>query len=143
MTMASILSLLIEAPPSCSGRNLEPLSRRHARTLLPVSVGLTSRNYMTANCRNMSISCKSTPSDRRNGTSIEASDEEQEGCSVEDESVWTKFVAETLLPTTQGKFRLRGYRHTVGSLSPRCLPPAAPPILTAHLKLVFASPLAD
>lgn len=27
--------------------------------------------------------------------------------------VWTKFVAETLLPTKQGKFRLRGYRHTV------------------------------
>ncbi|KAI7837493.1 hypothetical protein COHA_008684 [Chlorella ohadii] len=25
---------------------------------------------------------------------------------------WTKFVAETLLPTQQGKFRLRGYRHT-------------------------------
>jgi hypothetical protein len=27
--------------------------------------------------------------------------------------VWTKFVAETLLPTKLGKFRLRGYRHTV------------------------------
>ena len=27
--------------------------------------------------------------------------------------VWTKFVAETLLPTKQGRFRLRGYRHTV------------------------------
>lgn len=27
--------------------------------------------------------------------------------------VWTKFVAETLLPTKQGKFRVRGYRHTV------------------------------
>jgi len=26
---------------------------------------------------------------------------------------WTEFVAETLLPTQQGKFRLRGYRHTV------------------------------
>lgn len=25
----------------------------------------------------------------------------------------TEFVAETLLPTTSGKFRLRGYRHTV------------------------------
>lgn len=29
--------------------------------------------------------------------------------------VWTKFVAETLLPTKQGKFRLRGYRHTVSA----------------------------
>lgn len=27
--------------------------------------------------------------------------------------VWTEFVAETLLPTQMGKFRLRGYRHTV------------------------------
>lgn len=29
------------------------------------------------------------------------------------ELVWTKFVAETVLPTAQGKFKLRGYRHTV------------------------------
>lgn len=28
----------------------------------------------------------------------------------------TEFVAETLLPTTKGKFRLRGYRHTVSDL---------------------------
>lgn len=27
--------------------------------------------------------------------------------------VWTTFVAETLLPTKGGKFKLRGYRHTV------------------------------
>jgi hypothetical protein len=33
----------------------------------------------------------------------------------------TVFVAETLLPTRQGKFRLRGYRHKVrGYLSPLC-----------------------
>ena len=32
---------------------------------------------------------------------------------AEQPGVWTKFVAETLLPTKQGKFRLRGYRHTV------------------------------
>ena len=28
----------------------------------------------------------------------------------------TEFVAETLLPTLTGKYRLRGYRHTVMSL---------------------------
>jgi hypothetical protein len=33
-----------------------------------------------------------------------------EGCA-------TEFVAETLLPTRQGKFRLRGYRHTVSVFS--------------------------
>lgn len=27
----------------------------------------------------------------------------------------TEFVAETLLPTVSGKYRLRGYRHTVSS----------------------------
>eukprot|EP00887_Chlorella_sp_A99_P001171 scaffold14.g1171.t1 len=31
---------------------------------------------------------------------------------VSNPSIRTKFVAETLLPTKQGKFRLRGYRHT-------------------------------
>lgn len=31
----------------------------------------------------------------------------------DEKSVWTEFVAETLLPTNHGKFRLRGYRHTV------------------------------
>ena len=36
--------------------------------------------------------------------------------------VWTKFVAETLLPTKQGKFRLRGYRHTVSRRTPPLLP---------------------
>jgi hypothetical protein len=30
-----------------------------------------------------------------------------------DRLVWTKFVAETLLPTSYGRFRVRGYRHTV------------------------------
>lgn len=33
--------------------------------------------------------------------------------SPESDEVWTEFVAETLLPTNMGKFRLRGYRHTV------------------------------
>jgi hypothetical protein len=48
--------------------------------------------------------------------------------------VWTTYVAETLLPTGQGKFRLRGYRHTVRSAAWRgrpaaclCEPPAGSP----------------
>lgn len=36
------------------------------------------------------------------------------GAAAPHPQVWTKFVAETLLPTKLGKFRLRGYRHTVG-----------------------------
>jgi GTP cyclohydrolase II len=38
----------------------------------------------------------------------------QASCSS-DGDVWTEFVAETLLPTNMGKFRLRGYRHTIDS----------------------------
>lgn len=36
-----------------------------------------------------------------------------EAAAQQNPQVWTKFVAETLLPTKLGKFRLRGYRHTV------------------------------
>ena len=43
----------------------------------------------------------------------------------EQAQVWTKFVAETLLPTKQGKFRLRGYRHTVRCRRARPSLPAA------------------
>ena len=32
----------------------------------------------------------------------------------------TEFVAETLLPTRTGKYRLRGYRHTVGRSASVC-----------------------
>ena len=39
----------------------------------------------------------------------------QSDSSLGSGEVWTEFVAETLLPTTMGKFRLRGYRHTVDS----------------------------
>lgn len=34
-------------------------------------------------------------------------------CDVSDASVLTQFVAETLLPTKYGNFRLRGYKHSV------------------------------
>lgn len=44
--------------------------------------------------------------------SCRSNDTETSG-SGENNAVWTEFVAETLLPTNQGKFRLRGYRHTV------------------------------
>lgn len=29
----------------------------------------------------------------------------------------TKFIAETLLPTRHGKFRVRGYKHSVGGVA--------------------------
>ena len=40
----------------------------------------------------------------------------QEGPSLREQPFdCTEFVAETLLPTVSGKYRLRGYRHTVHS----------------------------
>ncbi|GLC37629.1 hypothetical protein PLESTB_001666300 [Pleodorina starrii] len=33
--------------------------------------------------------------------------------SIDEEQVVTKFIAETLLPTRHGKFRLRGYKHSI------------------------------
>lgn len=44
---------------------------------------------------------------RSNDTQTSASGENSKN------GIWTEFVAETLLPTNHGKFRLRGYRHTV------------------------------
>ena len=45
--------------------------------------------------------------------SCRSNDTQTSGSSENNTGVWTEFVAETLLPTNQGKFRLRGYRHTV------------------------------
>lgn len=36
---------------------------------------------------------------------------------IQEELVKTRFIAETMLPTRQGKFRLRGYKHSVSTLS--------------------------
>ena len=37
---------------------------------------------------------------------------------VEEVNVVTRFIAETLLPTKHGKFRLRGYKHSVSTGMP-------------------------
>lgn len=48
------------------------------------------------------------------GASCRSNETQASGSGDSEEStVWTEFVAETLLPTNHGKFRLRGYRHTV------------------------------
>jgi hypothetical protein len=35
---------------------------------------------------------------------------------IDESLVQTRFIAETLLPTKYGKFRLRGYKHSVSSM---------------------------
>ncbi len=52
-------------------------------------------------------------------------------CSLDDLDVRTEFVAETLLPTKHGRFRLRGYRHSVraGPLSQGRVIPLPVPLL--------------
>lgn len=45
--------------------------------------------------------------------SCRSNDTQTSASRGDNNGIWTEFVAETLLPTNQGKFRLRGYRHTV------------------------------
>lgn len=66
-----------------------------------------------------------------NNTETSASDDGDE------HAVWTEYVAETLLPTNQGKFRLRGYRHTVRDGTVLLLQTTSPGYFTSWL--VFCS----
>lgn len=40
--------------------------------------------------------------------------------NIDENKIVTKFIAETLLPTRHGKFRVRGYKHSVRATNPRC-----------------------
>lgn len=93
------------APVVIGDAGLAPLHwRHHRRSWLP-RVTVTTRQRVLAAAGVNSASSSSNGS----GAHVSSS-----SCSEEARSlVQTRFVAETLLPTSQGKFRLRGYRHTV------------------------------
>lgn len=84
---------------------------------------VAQRNIATCNSSNESIA--TTTSQSLNGrpavaSAFSAMVSELNGSSVvptkiEDEQVVTKFIAETLLPTRHGKYRVRGYKHSVCS----------------------------
>jgi hypothetical protein len=58
--------------------------------------------------------CRGAARPEYNGACDSSGIRKETSSSAEADAIWTEFVAETLLPTQQGKFRLRGYRHTVG-----------------------------
>jgi hypothetical protein len=68
----------------------------------------SSREALTPHC--VSNSNNASPI---NGVSSKASYLRVTNHDVDEKRVVTKFVAETLLPTKYGKFRLRGYKHSV------------------------------
>eukprot|EP00890_Picochlorum_soloecismus_P006234 jgi/Picsp_1/6611/NSC_03954-R1_gtp cyclohydrolase ii len=57
--------------------------------------------------------CRAASRPEYNGACDSSGTPNKRNPSAETDTIWTEFVAETLLPTQQGKFRLRGYRHTV------------------------------
>jgi len=61
--------------------------------------------------------CRAAYRPENNGACDSSGTPRKINSTAETDVIWTEFVAETLLPTQQGKFRLRGYRHTVGNFS--------------------------
>lgn len=106
--------LVLSVECSFSGREvLEPEHRfqhRQSVALVPGKMRSMQRNMMSipSILRKDITSSSSVVCRDANGTHIPIIGE-----AATNDIVWTKFVAETLLPTKQGKFRLRGYRHTV------------------------------
>jgi hypothetical protein len=106
--MRCLSSPLVDCPASCSGRLLpQPFSLiwqpQRPRHILRGANALINPQY--------SAHGGASGNGSGNGTQHVVSDEINSKSEVP--LIWTKFVAETLLPTGQGKFRLRGYRHTV------------------------------
>ena len=91
--------------PSCSGR----LHQQPSPAIHHYFARIPRASHMLIHRDTTSCSAS------QNGTQNGLHKHRDELTSREKEApiVWTKFVAETLLPTAQGKFRLRGYRHTV------------------------------
>jgi hypothetical protein len=55
-----------------------------------------------------------------NETGISASSAGGKSAPIREDLVKTRYIAETLLPTRHGNFRLRGYKHSVSALWPAC-----------------------
>jgi len=104
--MRCLSSPLVDCPASCSGRLLPQsfsLIHRPQRQILRLTNALIHPQH--------SFRGKAAVNGSGNGAQHLVNEEDipKNGAPL----VWTKFVAETFLPTGQGKFRLRGYRHTV------------------------------
>ena len=105
------LSTPLVEQPCCSGRN-----QVHIITLPCQQQIAFIRPAKYINRVERTVLCSANGNGKSNG--VEHSKNPKNADFTSDKPrVWTKFVAETLLPTTQGKFRVRGYRHTVSLIS--------------------------
>lgn len=130
--MRPLSASLVDTPASSSGRQHLPsafiFATARPRPVIRARNGVFYAHRLTR--------CNASQNGSSNGVHPSTNPEEAPGKDVP--LVWTKFVAETLLPTGQGKFRLRGYRHTVRcqACGPCRLPIDHPfPILTPSLSL--------
>lgn len=104
---------MVDAPACCSGRvdaNLRPHRRDHfVRSPRPSCLPVSRHNTKCFEGRCSKLVLRSSTESKSNGVHSKQDEDFPENNKL----VWTKFVAETLLPTSYGKLRLRGYRHTV------------------------------
>lgn len=108
MTLAERLSSHKAACTSCSRTNCKLQGR--AALLVRRGACLDHRNVVHSDVRGGDVVVTEAVSPR--------SDDSE---PIREELVKTRYIAETLLPTRHGAFRLRGYKHSVSSR------PGAPP----------------
>lgn len=104
--MRPLAASMVDSPASCSGR-MQPITLfyQHQRPRPSFRSESMIRHF------SKTVRCEAGNNGKSNGVYHAVSHEGVRETDVP--LVWTKFVAETLLPTGQGKFRLRGYRHTI------------------------------
>ena len=117
--MRCISSPLVDCPATCSGRLPHPFSPNQFNAIYqPKRPQHILRGGNASVSAWQSVRCEASGNGAGNGTQHVMS--EEIAPKSEAPLIWTKFVAETLLPTGQGKFRLRGYRHTVRFTNSDC-----------------------
>lgn len=103
-----------------AGRTAARLVHSCPRPVRQQQAGGVARRWVAAAATGSNGSSSRVNGVRQQAASVDVLEQQQQGQQQEQQQpaaqqprVWTKFVAETLLPTKLGKFRLRGYRHTV------------------------------
>ncbi|KAL4429188.1 hypothetical protein ABPG77_010167 [Micractinium sp. CCAP 211/92] len=103
-----------------AGRTAARLVHSCPRPVRQQQAGGVVRRWVAAAATGSNGSSSRVNGVRQQAASVDVLEQQQQGQQQEQQQpaaqqprVWTKFVAETLLPTKLGKFRLRGYRHTV------------------------------
>ncbi len=125
------IASLMDCVAGSSGRDVWTAPRNSGLASSPRPAPAGARQFSSGDLQQFLRSCRhqccrrssrisSSGSNSGNGSSTPcgaAAGTVEQGLTADEEKqrpkFYTKFVAETLLPTQYGKFRLRGYRHTV------------------------------